>query len=241
MNFHSYNFLKKYDLRVFEEKTKIYKNLLQKFNRIHSLTSLKNIDNNILDSIKILDFYSFDKVKSIADIGSGAGFPAVFLAFLLKSNFHLFEPNAKKAAFLTMLKIECDLPNLNIYKEKVQECNNNIKVDIITSRALMDIKSLLEICKNLRDKKSIFILWKGGRIYKELKDIKNYQILYFKVALRLLLYFCISAVKTISTKGHEIPPCPGAASLKAFRALEAFLNECRSSCPLASKLLSLIL
>ncbi|MEQ4430288.1 16S rRNA (guanine(527)-N(7))-methyltransferase RsmG, partial [Campylobacter jejuni] len=29
----------------------------------------------------------------MADIGSGAGFPAVFLAFLLQSNFHLFEPN----------------------------------------------------------------------------------------------------------------------------------------------------
>ncbi|EAL0758339.1 16S rRNA (guanine(527)-N(7))-methyltransferase RsmG, partial [Campylobacter jejuni] len=155
---------------------RIYKELLSKFNRIHNLTHLKNIDENIFDSIKILDFYDFSKAKNIADIGSGAGFPAVFLAFLLQSNFHLFEPNPKKAAFLRTLKIECELPNLHIYKEKVQEYKNTFKADIITSRALMDVKPLLEICKNLKDENTVFILWKGSEIYQELENIKDYEI-----------------------------------------------------------------
>ncbi|EAL1222969.1 16S rRNA (guanine(527)-N(7))-methyltransferase RsmG, partial [Campylobacter jejuni] len=85
MIFKDYDFLQNYDLKNFEEKVKIYKELLSKFNRIHNLTHLKNIDENIFDSIKILDFYDFSKAKNIADIGSGAGFPAVFLAFLLQS------------------------------------------------------------------------------------------------------------------------------------------------------------
>ncbi|MBM0637344.1 16S rRNA (guanine(527)-N(7))-methyltransferase RsmG [Campylobacter sp. VicNov18] len=176
MNFQNYGFLQKYDLKAFEEKIRIYKDILKKFNRIHNLTQLKNIDENILDSVKILDFYDFSQAKNIVDIGSGAGFPAVFLAFLLKNDFHLFEPNAKKAAFLRSIKIECKLDHLNIYKEKIQDYKDLLQADIITSRALMDIKPLLEICKKIHYKNTVFILWKGSKIHKELQDIKNYKI-----------------------------------------------------------------
>nr|WP_139895076.1 excinuclease ABC subunit UvrB [Campylobacter jejuni] len=82
----------------------------------------------------------------------------------------------KKAAFLRTLKIECELPNLHIYKEKVQEYKHTFKADIITSRALMDVKPLLEICKNLKDENTVFILWKGSEIYQELENIKDYEI-----------------------------------------------------------------
>uniref|UniRef100_UPI001969830A RsmG family class I SAM-dependent methyltransferase n=1 Tax=Klebsiella pneumoniae TaxID=573 RepID=UPI001969830A len=119
MIFKDYDFLQNYDLKNFEKKVKIYKELLSKFNRIHNLTHLKNIDENIFDSIKILDFYDFSKAKNIADIGSGAGFPPLVLTFLLQINFHIFEPNSKKATFLRTLKIESELPNLHIYTEKV--------------------------------------------------------------------------------------------------------------------------
>ncbi|MBZ7936361.1 16S rRNA (guanine(527)-N(7))-methyltransferase RsmG [Campylobacter sp. B0100352/1] len=173
-----YSILENFNQKDFEEKVKIYQENLIKFNKIHNLTQIKNIEENIIDSIKILSFFDFSKVKNIADIGSGAGFPAIFLAFLLESNFYLFEPNPKKAAFLRTIKIECELSNLNIYKEKVQENKNNIKADVITSRALMDVKPLIQICKDLSSEKTTFILWKGSEIYKELEGLenKNYQI-----------------------------------------------------------------
>lgn len=160
----------------FKRKIQIYKELLAKFNHIHNLTNFKNIDENILDSIEILKFFDFQKAKNIADIGSGAGFPAVFLALLLKGHFHLFEPNPKKASFLRMVKIECALSNLNIYKEKVQNHSFDFKADIITSRALMDVKPLLEICVNLCNENTQFVLYKGSEIYGELKDLKEYKI-----------------------------------------------------------------
>ncbi|TKX30707.1 16S rRNA (guanine(527)-N(7))-methyltransferase RsmG [Campylobacter estrildidarum] len=168
--------LKNFNQKDFEGKVKIYQENLIKFNKIHNLTQIKNIEENIIDSIKILNFFNFSKAKNIVDIGSGAGFPVIFLAFLLKNNFYLFEPNPKKAAFLRTIKIECDLPHLNIYKEKAQENKNNIKADIITSRALMDIKPLIKICKNLSTEQTFFILWKGSEIYRELEGLKNYQI-----------------------------------------------------------------
>ncbi len=71
-------FLPDYDKKLFEKRVEIYKNLLKKFNQIHNLTQLKNIDENIQDSIEILNFIDLTKAQNIVDVGSGAGFPAIF-------------------------------------------------------------------------------------------------------------------------------------------------------------------
>lgn len=62
----------------FRAKLKIYKEILNKFNRIHNLTQLKNIDENILDSIEILKYFDFSKAKNIVDISVAV---LVFLLF----------------------------------------------------------------------------------------------------------------------------------------------------------------
>ncbi|EAH5677179.1 16S rRNA (guanine(527)-N(7))-methyltransferase RsmG [Campylobacter upsaliensis] len=169
-------FLPHYDEKFFLQRVEIYKNLLKKFNQIHNLTQLKNIDENIQDSIEILNFIDLTKAQNIADIGSGAGFPAIFLSFLLDSRFYLFEPNAKKSAFLRSVKIECELKNLHIIKEKVQNHKAEFKADFITSRALMKAKDLIQICRFLSDENTTFILYKGSEAKKEMQDFKDYQI-----------------------------------------------------------------
>lgn len=184
------DFLKTCDIKAFENKVQLYKNLLEKFNRIHNLTRFKNIDENIVDSLKILDFKDLSFAKNIVDVGSGAGFPVVFLAFVLKAEFYLFEPNAKKAAFLRAVKIECELENLHIFKQKIEECKLEFKAELITSRALMSVNSLMKLCKKLYDEKSIFILWKGSEVYKELENFKDYEL--YENALRK---YCILKAK----------------------------------------------
>ncbi|EOC3264555.1 16S rRNA (guanine(527)-N(7))-methyltransferase RsmG [Campylobacter upsaliensis] len=169
-------FLPHYDEKIFLQRVEIYKNLLKKFNQIHNLTQLKNIDENIQDSIEILNFIDLTKAQNIIDIGSGAGFPAIFLSFLLDSRFYLFEPNAKKAAFLRSVKVECELKNLTIFKEKVQNHKAQFKADFITSRALMKAKDLVQICQNLSDENTSFILYKGSEAKKEMQGFKDYQI-----------------------------------------------------------------
>ncbi|EPU7735416.1 16S rRNA (guanine(527)-N(7))-methyltransferase RsmG [Campylobacter upsaliensis] len=169
-------FLPHYDEKFFLQRVEIYKNLLKKFNQIHNLTQLKNIDENIQDSIEILNFIDLTKAQNIADIGSGAGFPAIFLSFLLDSRFYLFEPNAKKSAFLRSVKIECELKNLHIIKEKVQNHKAEFKADFITSRALMKAKDLIQICRFLSDENTTFILYKGSEAQKEMQGFKDYQI-----------------------------------------------------------------
>ncbi|WP_422567890.1 16S rRNA (guanine(527)-N(7))-methyltransferase RsmG [Campylobacter lari] len=168
------NFVKKDD---FFQKITLYKELLKKFNSVHNLTHLENIDDNIIDSIKILDYCDLTDKKKIVDVGSGAGFPAIFLACILENSiFFLFEPSVKKASFLRVIKTELNLINVNIIKEKLQN-HPPFKVDLITSRALMDIKPLIEISNGFYDEKTSFLLYKGSEVYGELEGMKDYKII----------------------------------------------------------------
>ncbi|WP_371819452.1 16S rRNA (guanine(527)-N(7))-methyltransferase RsmG [Campylobacter lari] len=167
------NFVKKDD---FFQKITLYKELLKKFNSVHNLTHLENIDDNIIDSIKILDYCDLTDKKKIVDVGSGAGFPAIFLACILENSiFFLFEPSVKKASFLRVIKTELNLRNVNIIKEKLQN-HPPFKADLITSRALMDIKPLIEISNGFYDEKTSFLLYKGSEVYDELEGMKDYKI-----------------------------------------------------------------
>ncbi|WP_257936609.1 16S rRNA m7G527 methyltransferase [Campylobacter lari] len=170
------NFLQNFNKDDFFKKIILYKNLLKKFNAVHNLTHLENIDNNVIDSIKILDYCDLTDKKKIIDIGSGAGFPAIFLACILQeSEFFLFEPSAKKASFLRVVKTELNLKNINIIKEKIQNYQS-FKADLITSRALMDIKPLVEISNGFYDENTLFLLYKGSEVYDELQGMKDYKI-----------------------------------------------------------------
>ena len=82
----------------------------------------------------------------------------------------------KKPPFLRSVKIECELQNLNIFKEKIENHKAEFKADFITSRALMKAKDLVQICRNFSDEKTSFILYKGSEAQKEMEGFKNYTI-----------------------------------------------------------------
>lgn len=74
----------------FRAKLKIYKEILNKFNRIHNLTQLKNIDENILDSIEILKYFDFSKAKNIVDIGKRCWLSCYFFSLYFTKQFSSF-------------------------------------------------------------------------------------------------------------------------------------------------------
>ena len=91
------------------EKLNIFHDELLKYNKQYNLIS-KSTENeiwsrHILDSAQIVNFIDFKQSHSLADLGTGAGFPGVILAIFNKNNkFHvkLYEKSKVKCEKLVM-------------------------------------------------------------------------------------------------------------------------------------------
>ena len=152
-----------------------YKEHLFKWNKIHNLTGAKDektVDEFIYDAVYPLSF--LPKVKNLLDIGTGAGFPGMILAFALPdTEVTLVEPLSKRASFLQFIKADLGLQNVTVVKKRVEEMDGKI-YELITSRAVTDTKMLLKLSENFRDKDSKLLFYKGERVFEEVDtDIKH--------------------------------------------------------------------
>jgi 16S rRNA (guanine527-N7)-methyltransferase len=153
-----------------------YKTHLFKWNKIHNLTGVKNeamLDDFIFDALYPVSF--LPKVATLLDIGTGAGFPGMILAFALpQTQVTLVEPLAKRASFLQFIKADLGLQNVTVVKKRVEEMPPQT-FNLITSRAVTDTKMLLELSKNLCNEKTKFLFYKGERVFDEIADTQGMQ------------------------------------------------------------------
>lgn len=176
------DFLREFDeinLKALKAKLNAYESLFHSFGKVHNISHFKALEKELIDSLKILDFKDLSGFKNAVDIGSGAGFPALFLTLILKTNFTLFEPNSKKAAFLMLVKSELGLENVSVVKEKIERFELKFKAQLITSRALMSAPELVGLCEGFFDENTLFLLYKGSKVYDELKGFAEYEIAEF--------------------------------------------------------------
>lgn len=162
------------------DKTKIetFCNLLLYFNKTHNISgnkSKKDVMENIYDSIYPIRFLK-TPIKNAIDIGSGAGFPAIVLALALRdTDFKLFEPIAKKSAFLHFVKSELGLKNIIIETKRVEAATKGV-VELITSRAVTNTKALVALSNGFYDENTTFLLYKGTKAKEETKEFNNVKI-----------------------------------------------------------------
>ena len=156
----------------FSNKVQKYKEHLFKWNKIHNLTGAKDentLDKFIYDAVFPVSF--LPKVDSLMDIGTGAGFPGMILAFALPDvHVTLVEPLSKRASFLQFIKADLKLENVTVVKKRVEQMPSKI-YDIITSRAVTDTQMLLNLSKNFRDSHSLLLFYKGEKVFDEVEDV----------------------------------------------------------------------
>ena len=149
-----------------------FKEHLHKWNRVHNLTGAKDehtLDAFIYDAIFPLSF--LPQVDSLMDIGTGAGFPGMILAFgLPNTEVTLVEPLTKRASFLQFIKADLGLDNVTVVKKRVEQMEPK-RFDIVTSRAVTDTKMLLKLSQDFRDAKSMLLFYKGEKVFDEVQDI----------------------------------------------------------------------
>jgi 16S rRNA (guanine527-N7)-methyltransferase len=174
----------------FFSKVQTYKEHLFKWNKIHNLTGVKNeamLDDFIFDSLYPVSF--LPPVESLLDIGTGAGFPGMILAFgLPNTKVTLVEPLTKRASFLQFIKADLGLDNVQVVKKRVEAMEPEI-FELITSRAVTDTKMLLKLSENFRDENSKLLFYKGEKVFDEVQETHGmpYKIIERKKRHYLLL------------------------------------------------------
>ncbi|WP_121020736.1 16S rRNA (guanine(527)-N(7))-methyltransferase RsmG [Helicobacter vulpis] len=158
-----------------------FSTLLLQWNQTHALSGAKNlaqIQTQIVDSVRVLDFVR--PFQSCLDIGSGAGFPGIPLAICCPhAHFILLEPNAKKMAFLHHVKTTLDLPNTTIKRMRVQDLPP-MRVQLITSRALMGAQELMALGAPFLELGGYFLLYKGSLLEQEIACLPHECFYYGK-------------------------------------------------------------
>lgn len=164
------------DIKVdkqFNQRCEVFIKLLQQWGKVHNLSgrlSTKDIEENILDSIYPLKF--IENYDSFADIGTGAGYPGFILAMANENKkAYLIEPRVKRVAFLNFVKNSLGLKNIEVIGSRVEEVKN-LKVDLVSSRAVTNTSLLLDITKNITKENSSYLFYKGTLLPQEIKEAK---------------------------------------------------------------------
>ncbi len=155
-----------------------YKEQLKKWNKIHNLTGAKKeelMDKFIYDAVFPVSF--LPKVRTILDIGTGAGFPGMILAFALpETEVILCEPLQKRASFLQFIKADLGLKNVTVANCRVQDLEPR-PIDLVTSRAVTDTAMLMKLSEPFVHAGSKLLFYKGERVFDEVDTSLKHQII----------------------------------------------------------------
>ena len=102
---------------------------------------------HFIDSISINKYIK--EANNVMDIGTGAGFPGIPLKLLNKDiNFVLVDSLNKRISFLEEIKKELKLEKIELIHARVEDLAKNEeyreKIDIVVSRAVANLSTLLE-------------------------------------------------------------------------------------------------
>ena len=149
--FESYGFnLSEAEISSFET----YKNLLMDWNQVINLTAITDnkevIIKHFIDSYSICKkLFDDDKVKTVLDMGTGAGFPGVIAGILYPNiDFTLVDSVNKKVTFVEEVVEALNLKNVFPKHHRLTAGNPSKKTyDIVISRAFMKPKKLVHFAK----------------------------------------------------------------------------------------------
>ena len=142
-----------------------YERMLIKANKDLNLIGKSTINQiwtrHFLDSSQVIDFINKND-KTLIDLGSGAGFPGLVLAIILKDRkipvkVKLLEKSPKKMNFLKKIIDQLHL-NVDLIDKNIFEHSEKLSEDIIVSRAFKKLKIILELIHNQAENwKKIFV------------------------------------------------------------------------------------
>lgn len=203
--------LQKLNINPTEEqltKLNIYKDFLIEYNTHTNLTAIK--DENAIFLKHFYDSLLINKYlkpnNKVLDIGTGAGFPGAVLAiFNPNTNFILLDANNKKIKFLELLKEKLNLTNINLINERAEDYvkNHLEQFDVVTSRAVADLRILLELSLPALKINGLFIPLKANLDTELSNSLDTLEILNGQIISQEEIYLPIeNSKRTILVINH---------------------------------------
>lgn len=163
-------------LKASEKDIYIYIGTLKKWQKAVNLVSNASLDDvwnrHIVDSAQLYPLIP-NTAKTLVDMGSGAGFPALPLAILNKNNngplkkIILIESDIKKCLFLKEVVRLLHLP-VQILNKRIENVSS-LSADVVTARGLADVNALLKLSLPFIQKNTLCLFLKGENVQKEIE------------------------------------------------------------------------
>jgi 16S rRNA (guanine527-N7)-methyltransferase len=176
---------KKAGIEINAEQLKKFSKLLKLFKHWNSIMNLSsfNDDNSIIikhfiDSLLPTKSNIFNSAESIADLGTGGGFPGMALAIIYpEKTITMVDSIQKKINSIKKMTAEIGLKNSKTICNRIEELGRNKKTresfDIVTARALAKFSTMLEYCLPLCKVGGYVIAYQTPEIEKELTEKKD--------------------------------------------------------------------
>ena len=157
-----------------------YMKIMLEWNEKINLTAITEENEIILKHF--IDSISINKhIKNsnkIIDVGTGAGFPGIPLKIINDDiDFILMDSLNKRIKFLEEVKEKLELKKIELVHARAEELGKDIKyrakVDVAVSRAVSNLRVLVEYMLPLVKKNGTCICMKGPNLLEEIEDAKN--------------------------------------------------------------------
>lgn len=157
------------------EQLLAYLALLIKWNKAYNLTAVRDpnemVSRHLLDSLSVVPFVA-EAGDNWLDVGSGGGMPGIPLAILFpERQFTLLDSNGKKTRFLTQVKLELKLANLQVIHSRVEEFRPEQPFSGICSRAFSSLEDFSNWTRHLGDGQTQWLAMKGVHPDDELQAL----------------------------------------------------------------------
>ncbi|MNO55826.1 Ribosomal RNA small subunit methyltransferase G [compost metagenome] len=149
-----------------QDRLLAYLDLLAKWNKAYNLTAVRDVDEmvsrHLLDSLSIVPQFVATGGERWLDVGSGGGMPGIPLAILFpEKQLTLLDSNGKKTRFLTQVKLELKLDNLEVIHSRVEAFQPMLPFNGIVSRAFSSLGDFCSWTSHLGDGETRWLAMKG--------------------------------------------------------------------------------
>lgn len=170
-------------IEQFQKNFEVLYELYNEYNAHTNISAIRDQEaiyqKHFVDSLYVSKHIDKLQAKSIIDLGSGGGFPALPLAIVAQDNYHITAVDSvgKKTKFITLVKEELDLRNLTVLTERIEDLGQQAKhrasYDLVLARAVAKLNILLEFAIPLLKINGHFIAFKNADIEDELLEAQS--------------------------------------------------------------------